>query len=329
MRLTDIAIRQLPFAEKGQIRVRDNLLPGFGVTVGTNTKTFFVMYGPERKLKTLGKWPSVSLRDARSQARLILATPKPPSRSVTFSEARTAFLADCSLRLRKSTVDRYHFALKDVRAKSLDSINPNTTDPNQLKALKAMYNWCIDRGLADKNPFIRRKVVFNVRERLLTHEEIATIWAYDNKPYSDIVKLLILTGQRRNQIWRYQSEWNDGEIITFPSTIMKNKAPHTIPVTGYGDYLPTEPFSFNSWSKSKARMDRITGISDYVLHDFRRYFSTTMAMIGVPLHITEHILDHRSQVTGVAAVYNRYSFLPEMREAILKYEAHIGNLTGA
>ena len=51
-----------------------------------------------------------------------------------------------------------------------------------------------------------------------------------------------------------------------------------------------------------------------------------MARLGVPLHITEQILDHRSQVSGVAAIYNRYSFLGEMREALMTYEAHIAKI---
>jgi len=39
----------------------------------------------------------------------------------------------------------------------------------------------------------------------------------------------------------------------------------------------------------------------------------------VPLHITELILDHRTQLTGVAAIYNRYSYLDEMRDALRQY----------
>ena len=51
-----------------------------------------------------------------------------------------------------------------------------------------------------------------------------------------------------------------------------------------------------------------------------------MAKLGVPLHITERIIDHRGTVSGVAAVYNRYQFLDEMKEALLQYEDHIATL---
>ena len=66
-------------------------------------------------------------------------------------------------------------------------------------------------------------------------------------------------------------------------------------------------------------MDEDTQVSGYVIHDLRRFFSTSCARIGVPLHITELILDHRTQLTGVAAIYNRYSYLNEMREALRQY----------
>ena len=208
------------------------------------------------------------------------------SRSVSFSEARREFLEDCAARLRKSTVDRYFYALKDISASSLDGINTNVTDPTTLKALKSFYNWCIDQQYTDRNPFLRRKVIFPVRDRLLTDDEIAAIWKYEHAPYSNIVKLLILTGQRRNQIWQYQPAWLKDNVITFPSSIMKSNRSHTLPATGYEQYLPELPFSFNSWSKSKLRLNKHCGIDDWVLHDLRRYFSSTMAKLGVPLHVT-------------------------------------------
>lgn len=54
-----------------------------------------------------------------------------------------------------------------------------------------------------------------------------------------------------------------------------------------------------------------------------------MAKLGTPLHVTEQILDHRSTISGVAAVYNRYQFIDEMRVALIKYEAHIEKITSS
>ncbi len=325
--LTELSIRKLTHPDKGSAKHLDPSLPGFGIRCTARSKSFFVMYGEKRRLKTLGRWPGLSLKDARQAARLLLAAPPVVRTSPKFGEVRDRFLADCRMRLRPSTVERYHYALKDVDDVKLDKLSTNITDPNQIKALKALFNWCIDHGYYDRNPFIRRKVVFAVRDRLLSDEEIAAIWHTEQQPYSDIVKLLIVTGQRRNQIWRFDPSWVDGDTLTFPSDVMKSKRPHIIPITGYGVWLPSKPFTFNGWSKSKVRLDKRSGVSDWVLHDFRRYFSSTMARLGVPLHVTEQIIDHRSQVSGVAAIYNRYTFLNEMHDALQAYEAHLAKIT--
>jgi integrase len=327
VQLTELMIRKLPHPPKGSKKHLDSSLPGFGVRCSARSKSFFVMYGDQRRLKTLGKWPELSLKDARQTARQFLVAPAAPRSEPLFAEVRDQFLSDCRSRLRPTTVERYFYALKDTPNVKLGSLSTDVSDPNQLKALKALFNWCIDHGHYDRNPFIRRKVKFSVRDRLLSDDEISAIWNVDQRPYSDIVKLLILTGQRRNQIWKFDPAWLDGDVLTFPTSVMKSKRPHTIPVTKYRQFLPERPFSFNGWSKSKVRLDRQSGVSDWVLHDFRRYFSSTMAQLGVPLHVTEQLIDHRSQLAGVAAIYNRYSYLPEMREALETYEAHVFGLT--
>ena len=326
--LTELTIRKLPFPPGGNVKHLDPSLPGFGIRCTAKSKSFFVMYGEQRRLKTLGKWPELSLKDARQAAKQFLVAPPEVRTGATFHEIRDRFLADCRARLRPTTVERYHYALKNIPNQKLDKVSPDIEDPNQLKALKVLFNWCIDRDIIDRNPFIRRKVRFAVRDRLLTDDEIAAIWAVDRRPFSDIVKLLILTGQRRNQIWRFDSSWTDGEELTFPSSVMKSGRPHTIPLAGYRRFLPEKSFAFNSWSKSKRRLDKISGVSDWVLHDFRRYFSSTMARLGIPLHVTEHLIDHRSQLSGVAAIYNRYDYLKEMRDALVAFENHVFGLIG-
>ena len=325
--LTEITIRKLENPKTGSTKHLDPSLPGFGIRCTARSKSFFVMYGERRRLKTLGRWPDLTLKDARQAARQLLAAPPVVQTSPKFGEVRDQFLADCRMRLRPTTVERYYYALKPIEDVKLDKLSTNINDPNQIKALKALFNWCIDHGFFDRNPFVRRKVRFGVRDRLLTDQEIAAIWNVDQPPYSDIVKLLIITGQRRNQIWCFNPLWIDGDELTFPSEVMKSKRPHTIPITGYSELLPEKEFTFNGWSKSKVRLDRRSGVTDWVLHDFRRYFSSTMARLGVPLHVTEQIIDHRSQVSGVAAIYNRYTFLDEMRDALIAYEGHLAKVT--
>ena len=325
--LTELSIRKLPHPESGNIKHFDTSLPGFGIRCTARSKSFFVMYGEDRRLKTLGKWPELSLKDARQEARQFLASPPPVTASnPTFFTVRDRFLAECRARLRPTTVERYQYALKGIDDVKLDKLSTDIEDPNQLKALKALFNWCSDRGITDRNPFMRRKVRFAVRDRLLSDQEIAALWSVDQRPYSDIVKLLILTGQRRNQIWKFDPAWVVDDELTFPASVMKSNRAHTIPVTAYGQYLPAKPFSFNSWSKSKVRLDKASGVTDWVLHDLRRYVSSTMARLGIPLHVTEQLIDHRTQLSGVAAIYNRYNYVAEMKDALECYEQHVFRL---
>src|SRR5262249_37590451 len=74
-------------------------------------------------------------------------------------------------------------------------------------ALSGLYVWAIDRGYADASPVIhiKTRAEAGARERNLTEEELRDVWlAADavGDDYGRIVKLLILTGQRRDEIGR-------------------------------------------------------------------------------------------------------------------------------
>lgn len=327
--LTDIAIRKLTPPDKGQLKVWDTNLPGFGLLVGKRTKTFLVVYGQERRNLTIGRYPQISLREARETAKGILLAKPEKTRSQSLTELVTAFLEDCRLRLRPSSVRRYEVVLKNAPDIPLVEVSKSlATTAHEVMAYKVMFNWACRMELADKNPFQYSKTTINHRHRVLSDEEISAVWNYEDGTFSDVVKLLLLTGQRRGQIVSIEPSWIEGDTINFPSSIMKSKRPHTIPFGQLTEqYL--RPLRFNGWGKSKARMDKAIGVTDWVLHDLRRYYSTTMAKLGVPLHITEHLLDHRTSTSGVQAVYMRYGFLPEMREAVSQFERHIASITAA
>jgi integrase len=164
--------------------------------------------------------------------------------------------------------------------------------------------------------------------RVLTDEEIKSIWHYQREPYSTMLQLLLLTGQRRNQIWGLKPEWVSDDLVIFPADVMKSKRSHTIPLGKAALALTgSAPFTFNGWSKGKRRIDRVTGVSDWTVHDLRRTFATIHARIGTPIHVTEAYLDHSSgTISGVTAIYVRHDFMKEMCEAILRYEDFIFTL---
>ena len=189
--------------------------------------------------------------------------------------------------------------------------------------MKAFFNWCIKHGLADNNPFQFIKATTEKRERVLSDEEIRTIWAYDYPPLSNIVKLLFLTGLRRTEVMQMKL---DGDVFRLAPEHTKNGKSHTVPATEWAKQYYVD-IDFNGWSKGKARMDRETGVTGYRLHDIRRTYATIHAKIGTELHVIEKLLNHQSgEISGLAAVYNKYSYQEEAKKAVANYENFLENI---
>lgn len=327
MRLTDVSLRALSLQAKGSKKYWDESTPGFGVRCSAKSKSFIVMFGKDRRLVTLGKYPEMSLRNARQEAKLILAA-KPRIRSLKGTrETISAFLDDANDRLRHNTLREYRRHLDKAPEKQLAEITRRDIDlgdPQAIKTWKAFFNWCMRNEITDRNPFQHIPVVFGERSRVLTDGELRQVWHYDYPPYSDYLKLQILTGQRIGQWKHYTCK---DETIMFEAEGMKGKREHVIPLTdAVSKLLPIQ--TFNGWSNAKRRLDRHVPLEPWTIHDLRRTFSTNCAALGVPLHVTERILDHRSgTVSGVAAIYNRHTYIPEMREALELYELRVRSLT--
>ena len=84
----------------------------------------------------------------------------------------------------------------------------------------------------------------------------------------------------------------------------------------------------SGWSKLVKKMREEVGLAEsFTLHDFRRYFSSTMAELGCPMHITERILAHQTgSISEVGRIYMRYDFMREMSEWMQKYDDHLNRM---
>ena len=186
------------------------------------------------------------------------------------------------------------------------------------------------------------------RDRVLDDRELVAVYraAQDlGYPFGTIVQLLILTGQRRSEIAAFQRAWVDfdQQTITLPGAITKNGRQHTFPFSNTtrrvlevcpasGDLLfpargaSSKPFS--GWSRSKEKLDKkLENVTPRTLHDLRRTFSTGHAALGTPPHITERLLNHvDGTISGVAAIYNRFRYIDEMRDAATAWEKHLRRL---
>jgi integrase len=233
-------------------------------------------------------------------------------------------------------------------------------------ALSGLFVWVIGEGIggADlSNPVIGTNKPDEppARDRVLTDSELAEIWAAcRDDDFGRIVKLLMLTGARRDEVGNMNwSELDlDRGVWTIPSARTKNKRQHVVPLAaptleiievvakrddrdglfGRGEK------GFGGWSKAKELLDkRITkargvaaekagGPADGVkpkapwrLHDLRRTCATIMAdRLGVLPHIVEAVLNHVSgHKAGVAGVYNRSTYEREVRAALELWGEHV------
>ena len=174
-----------------------------------------------------------------------------------------------------------------------------------------------------------------------------SIWeaTAEPKPYNGIVRMLILTGQRKGEIAALQTAWIKDGTITLPKEVTKNAREHMLPIGSLcaaelarnsttthtqAGYIFFDKAStgapFSGWSKSKIALDRKLGdrVAPWTLHDLRRTFATNLAALGTPIHVTEKLLNHISgTVSGVAAIYNRHAYLDEMRAAIEAWEKRL------
>lgn len=370
MSLTDAQIKRLKAPGKGQKTYYDDALKGFGVRVSQGgTKTFVVVYGAKRQRRSIGRYPDMSLAEARArakgiQAEVALESPHEHVRpTLKFDDARRMFLADSEKRNRPRTVEEYrrllhrHFSfdgsLADIdRHELVRVLDKLKRTPSEQKhafvAIRTMMNWCWKRGYIEASPVPPLTFPSTERNRVLSDDELRLVWRRADEygyPFGSIVQLLILTGQRRGEITNLRHSWIEGDTVTFPSSVVKNGREHTLPIGPIAlsliERLPkstdllfpsrlNDEKPFNGFSRAKRAFDREIDIAPYTLHDLRRTFSSAMAKLGMPIHVTEKILNHASgTISGVAAVYNRHSYRNEMREAFSEYEAHLSKMIEA
>lgn len=331
MLLTDLAIRKMPVPEKGQKTYWEK---GLGIRVSQGgTKTFVLKQ--DNKHTTIGQYPAVSLKTARHEAMRLKTTDTPVKRLESFPDARTAYLSECEAKNRPATVHVYRNYLMKVEKALLSEITKadiDTTSPHAVTTWKVFFNWCIRNELIDKNPFIHTPVEYGKRSRILAVAEIKAIWQYNYPPYSDILKLCLLTGQRVGEVTQFCPAWIAGDTITIPAAVAKNGKEHTIPFNLLtAKYLRRyQDQTFNGFGKAKARFDKLHPLPHWTTHDLRRTFATIHVQIGTSVPVVEAMLNHASgTISGVAQIYIRHNFLIEMRKASLLYEQHIAKLVGA
>lgn len=230
-------------------------------------------------------------------------------------------------------------------------------------SLSALFAWALRQGLADSNPVAGtfRPGEETSRERVLSLAELAEVWAACGADdYGRIVRLLILTGQRREEVAGMR--WSELDLTraswSLPGERTKNRRPHEVPLSGPALRLLGEAprregrdllfgqaeGPFRGWGRAKARLEArmlaagleatrgagrdpasVAAPAHWTLHDIRRSVVTHMNELGVAPHVVEALVNHVSGIAkaGVAGVYNRATYAPEKAAALARWAGRL------
>jgi integrase len=229
------------------------------------------------------------------------------------------------------------------------------------KHLSRFFNWAADRELVGENPLagLKRSDLVSNEEagRALSDLELRAVWRSAcslGYPFGALFRLLMLTGQRRND-WAHarRSEIDHGRCwLEIPKARYKSRRDHIVPLSPQSfQILRTLPshsspaaFVFSSregrvpvsgFSKAKGKMDTeasalikleapTQSLQNYRIHDFRVTCETRLATLGFNQDVRDAVLGHAKQ--GLQRTYNKYDYHDEKKAALERYAAHIAKI---
>lgn len=387
VRLTRALIPTLSVAEGQAERVVwDSEVVGLGLRLRRSGNAAWIVRPPRKggasRIITIGSVASVPLADARKaaadrMAHAIIGVDHHAEReaskaraAVTFGSVLPRYLARQEARLRPSSygdtrryldvhAKRLHgLPLADIRRAHVAALLGEIAErsgpfaSNRARAaLSAFFAWSVGEGLVELNAVLgsNKHASETARDRVLTAGELVAVWrAADGDAFGPIVRLLLLTGQRREEVAAMR--WSELDLQTalwrLPGERTKNGRPHDVPLSaavlrilaavprrdGRDHVFGVRGGGFSGFSKAKRELDKRAGIEvAWRLHDLRRTAATTMAdKLGVQPHIIEAVINHISgHKAGVAGVYNRAAYAAEKRAALDAWGAHVLTLSEA
>jgi integrase len=176
----------------------------------------------------------------------------------------------------------------------------------------------------------------------LSDPEIAVVWkACSDDAAGRAIRLLLLTGCRREEIGALQWSEIEAGVLTIPGARTKNRRALVLPLPPAALDLLTVPkqdggdlvfgrggdMPFSGWSAAKLRLDaRIamtTGrtLAHWTLHDLRRTMRSGLGKLGTPPHVAELAINHVKG--GVEAIYDRYRYQREIGTALALWADYV------
>ena len=215
-----------------------------------------------------------------------------------------------------------------------------------VAAIKPFWRWMASRGHCAHDVTGRLDKPSRERDRVLSPDELGAIWracGLVGGPWSPLFKLLILTAQRREEVAAMR--WAEIDLTQgiwrIPTERTKTRRPHSVHLSwpavevlhglkrapGMGElvFSTTGVTPVSGFSKAKTRLDALSGISNWRIHDLRRTAVTAMADLGVDATVADRVLNHVGAGTmgTVKRVYQRSELLDRRRDALEKWSAYV------
>lgn len=236
------------------------------------------------------------------------------------------------------------------------------------KTLRLLFGYAVDRHAIPSSPMANMRPPSKVekRERTLTDDELRMVWQCAGGlgwPFGPIVRLLILTGQRRDEVgelpWSEIDEPRKQWLLNGART--KNEHPNLVPLSPQAlaivadlpkikseaglVFTTTGETPVSGYSKIKTRLDKLMlvqlrreraeagaieeeleklTIAPWTFHDLRRTFASGCQRLGIKLEVTEAVLNHVSGTrAGIVGVYQTYRYEQEKRDALVTWGRHV------
>ena len=226
--------------------------------------------------------------------------------------------------------------------------------------LNKFLNWSVDQGIITQSPTlgVKRTINEKSRDRVLTNAEIKLFWqacAIEGQPWGHLGKMLLLTGQRLGEVVNMTDREITGDLWHLTADRTKNGRAHDIAlseaahdvlgaverVKGQAGYVFTTngASALQGYHKGRnhiaKRMAEIASheagevveIPHWTFHDLRRTAATGMARLGIPVRVTEAVLNHVSGTAGgIVSVYQRHDYADEKRQALDAWARFVADL---
>lgn len=329
----------------------------------SGAKSWCVLYhdrGRKRRA-TVGRWPSMGLRAARSERDRIKAQAAGHDAISLSDFAEQEYLPHVRQHKRSAGLDE-RVLRKDVLPELgdrpvvqitrrecvavLDRVQERGATEMAVRTyalLRRLLQLAVERGLIDSNPargLPSRKGA--PRDRVLGTAELAAWWPALLRTATDAPRialaLVLATGQRPGEVLEMAPEDLDpiDEQWMIPAAKAKNGIAHTVPLTGWAQSLlseakrlwpdsdPVIPVSADTVRTYMRQAVEAARLQRATPHDLRRTVATWLGRLGYTRQIQDRILNHKDRTVG--AIYDRYSYDVEKRAALEAWAAKFNEI---